>query len=220
MAMKVTAVIPARSGSIGLKDKNLQKINGRSLIQRAVDLALDLNCEVIVTTNIAKPLSAGYEGKVKIHKRRPELCSSNSLMIDVIKDVIRAKNLIGTIVLLQPTSPLRTVKQLKEILDLYHRKDTTLSLSVSNADNTILKNFVKINDTFTPINNKDFLFQNRQDLPQVYHPNGAFYVFDASTFILKGFNTESISVYEMDDTTSIDIDTIDDLELARLHAEN
>ena len=87
-------------------------------------------------------------------------------------------------------------------------------------DRSILKNYVRIEDKILPINATEYLFANRQSLPPVYHPNGAFYVFDAQDFLKERFNPKNIEVFVMDDASSLDIDDSSDLVRARLHAEN
>ena len=214
----ITIIVPARAGSVGVKNKNLCKINGRSLIQRSVDLAISLQHRVVVTTNINNPLPKKYEGIVQVHNRPEHLCNNETQMIPVIRDVIDEFKITGVIVLLQPTSPLRTDKQLREILEMYFLSKPTLCLSATLDDSVILKNFIKIGNNFSPISFEGYLFQNRQMLPEVFKPNGAFYVFDAEDFIANSFNTEDIAIYEMDKITSLDVDTEEDLVSVRKYA--
>lgn len=195
-------------------------VNGMSLIQRAVELGIGLSRQVIVTTDIKNPLPKKYEGLVQLHRRPDDLCSSEAEMAAVIKDVINALKLKGVIVLLQPTSPLRTVKQLNDILEMYFALKPTLCLSATITDKTTLKNLVKVDNKFFPISTKDYLFQNGQSLPEVFRPNGAFYVFDATDFSANGFNLENIAVFEMDEITSVDIDTETDFEKVTKYAES
>ena len=216
----ITIIVPARAGSVGVKNKNLRKIKGRSLIQRAVDLGLRGNFKVIVTTDIPKPLPVEYKGLVTIYKRPEHLSSHTANMDSVILDLIKTIKLQGTIILLQPTSPLRTYRQLMEILELYVSSSCTLCISGSREDNNILKNYIKLNDKYEPISSNKYLFSNRQDLPLVFHPNGAFYVFDADDFCLNGFNTSNVVIYEMDSVSSLDIDTKTDLRKVRKYAKS
>ena len=204
--------MPARAGSVGVKNKNLRMVNGKSLIQTAVGLGISLNCQVVVTTNIKNPLPKKYKSSVKVHRRPEDLCSSEAEMIPVIKDVIDALKIEGVVVLLQPTSPLRTLKQLKDILKIYFTLKPTLCLSATINDKTNLKNLVKLENKFFPISTGGYMFQNRQSLPEVFRPNGAFYVFDAADFSTNSFNLENIAVLEMDEITSLDVDTEVDLE--------
>jgi CMP-N,N'-diacetyllegionaminic acid synthase len=217
---KITCIVPARAGSVGVKNKNTRKIKGRSLIQRAVDLGLALDHNVILSTDVRNALPATYAGRVIIQKRKSGLCTSEAKMQDVVHDVITEFKLNGPIVLLQPTSPLRRVEQLKSIIEIYLKKLPTLLLSVVEEDRSILKNYVRIEDKILPINATEYLFANRQSLPPVYHPNGAFYVFDAQDFLKERFNPKNIEVFVMDDASSLDIDDSSDLVRARLHAEN
>ena len=217
---KFTCIVPARAGSAGIKNKNTRIIKGRSLIQRAVDLGLALNYNVILTTDVRNALPANYAGRVTIQKRKSGLCTSEAEMQDVLYDVIKEFKLTGPIVLLQPTSPLRRVSQLKSIIDIYLKKLPTLLLSVVEEDRSILKNYVRLGERILPISATEYLFANRQNLPPVYHPNGAFYVFDAQDFLKERFNPKNIELFVMDNASSLDIDDPSDLVRARRHAEN
>ena len=88
-------------------------------------------------------------------------------------------------------------------------------MSVSKKDNRILKHgFIK-NGRFETVNRAEYCFENTQNLPDVFGPNGAIYIFRADDFLAaKGFPHDSVYAYEMDLVSSIDIDKIEDFEKA------
>ena len=212
---QICALITARNGSVGVVKKNLQKLGGKTLVEIATNLALGAKLEVIISTDIPEVINGKHNRKVVIYNRPPALCDNNVSIEDVIKDVIRNKRIEGDVVLLQPTSPLREAKQLKAIIELYYQKMPSLCLSATVEDSSVLKSYVLNGDSYESINKKEYLFKNRQELPKVFRPNGAFYIFNAKRFLNKGFDTQNVEIFEMNKLTSIDIDTYEDLEKIR-----
>ena len=101
-------------------------------------------------------------------------------MESVIIDAIKSYQLEDRdIILLQPTSPFRTLKQIKKCMDLYLNAKCSLLISVTAADPVVLKYFVQ-EQGVKAISDEKYLFSNRQDLPKVFKPNGAFYIFKGS----------------------------------------
>ena len=212
---KICALITARNGSKGLKKKNLQKIGGKTLIEITTELAVKASLEVIISTDIPEVLNGVHNHNVDVYHRPSILCKGDTPIEDVIKDAIRNKKIKGDIVLLQPTSPLRKDKQLRSIIELYYKNMPSLCLSATVEDSSVLKSYVLHYGSYKSINRREYLFKNRQELPKVLRPNGAFYIFNAQAFLKHGFDTSNIQVYEMDEISSIDIDSYEDLERIR-----
>lgn len=111
-------LIPARGGSKEIRRKNLRSIAGKSLIQRAINCALEVANEndVIVSSDDPDILSVAKEMGVIGHQRSAHAASDSAPMIDVINEVIQEFP-CDFIVLLQPTSPFRrseTIKKARE----------------------------------------------------------------------------------------------------------
>ena len=212
---RYTCVVPARKGSRSIKNKNLQKIGDTSLVGYAINLALSSKFKVILTTDIEELVDNYKSFEIEIRKRPKHLATDSATMEDVILDVIKSYSLEDQeIILLQPTSPFRTCEQLHSMIDLYQKSYCSLLLSVTEIDANVLKCFIK-SEEFEPINKKKYLFSNRQELPQVFKPNGAFYIFNGQSFLEKGFDVSNIKTFVMDACTSLDIDTTEDLNKAR-----
>ena len=130
--MKAIAIIPARSGSKGLKDKNIKLLNGKPLIYYTIKAALDSNCfdEVYVSTDSEKYRDIAIECGASVpFLRNTENAGDKSSSWDVVRECLAKYKEIGKdfdcFMLLQPTSPLKQSK--KKILILYLR---LLSLSI------------------------------------------------------------------------------------------
>ena len=212
-----TVIIPLREGSVGLPNKNIKELNGKSLYLYAVDLAIEADsARIIVTTNIDKVLESEFDEKIELLSRPQELCTDSIEMSPVLLHAIEELEVQGTVVLLQPTSPLRSLKDLKASIDLFESSGSDIVLTVTSADHSVLKwGELSIDGSFRPLSNMKYIFSNRQSLPSVCKPNGAIYIFKAEWLIKNKElqNAKSISGVEMPDTRSHDIDTIEDLIL-------
>ena len=208
-------VVPARAGSKGLRNKNTQRISGKTLIERAVDLGLAASLPVILTTDIPNAIPANYQSLVTLRHRPKHLCTDTATMNDVILDVIRHFELKANLILLQPTSPFRKIEHLQDAIRRYTDTCPTLLLTAKIADSSVLKHVVQIGENFHPICDAKYMFENRQHLPAVFQPNGAIYIFNASSFVSNGFDVSNLEIIEMDDESSLDIDDLSDLAIAR-----
>ena len=134
---KFLVVIPARKNSKRLKNKNILKINGKSLIQNTIDFALKLkNVEhILISTdirNIKKHIS--IKNRVLIPWIRPkELSDDNSSTKDVLSHAVNWYNnnfkRVNGIILLQTTSPIRSIKMANKVINNYIKfKKTSLTV--------------------------------------------------------------------------------------------
>lgn len=217
--LPIRFLIPFRSGSKGLKDKNLAIIKNIPLYAHSIDQAVETGLgDVFVSTNYKKDMLK-LEKQIKFIKRKESLSADKTEMKDVVNDFI--KNIIdeeSIIVLLQVTTPLRKVEDIKEALNLFQTKDYDLVMSVTKHKREVLKyGFMDIeNSNFRPINKIEYCFKNRQELPHIFKPNGAIYIFNSEWFrINQSFVTNNIGAHIMDDISSIDIDSMSDLEKVR-----
>ena len=89
-------------------------------------------------------------------------------------------------------------------------------MSISETDNSLLKSGFFEEQKFKPVNEADYCFSNRQDLPKMYKPNGAAFIFQANWLLKnKSFSTEKIGSIVIDPSVSIDIDNKQDFDLAK-----
>ena len=159
--MNTIAFIPARANSIRLPQKNIKKINGLPLIDYSVRFAKKLKFvnDIVISTDDKKILSM-YKNKnfIKLFKRPKYLSTSKSSTVDVILHTIKKYeskfSKVETILLLQPTSPIRSKKKIDLAFNIYnkHKKKNTI-VSVSKSNN-LIKRYFNIKNRKLKLNNK------------------------------------------------------------------
>ncbi len=222
--MKWISLIPMRAGSKGLPNKNTIPVAGKPLYQYSVDAALSAGARrIYISTDIQKVLAKTMPKRVQVVKRQTSLCTDdthiNSVVFDFLKFGIGSKIRDEEIVvLMQPTSPIRAVKDLQNAVKKFSETNNTdLLMSVTQTDSTLLKSGLVQDGYFKPISSPQYCFENRQSLPKVCKPSGSFYVFRAGWFRTnKSFVTNSILSFEIPAERSIDIDTKKDIRKAEL----
>ena len=220
----ILAIIPARSGSTGLPGKNIIDCCGKPLIAWSIDAALKSKYvhRVLVTTDtveIAK-VAKSYGAWVPF-LRNKSLAQDDSSITDVVRDVLSNTEVQGfnykVVVLLQPTSPLRTAQYIDDAIELYleqNKSNSDTLVSVYRVDSKGLLAFGINNDSGNLYSHfgLDLVNPRRQDLPECYMPNGSIYISQTDKFC--GFYSENTIPFVMDNNISIDIDYADDLEIA------
>lgn len=187
----------------------------------AVDAAIAAGADrVVITTDIAQIIAGGYEGCVEVLERPRHLALDTTSMESVILHACKTLHLSGTLVLLQPTSPLRRAKQIQIGLSMFAQGQFDLVMSVTEANNVVLKWGVLDEDIFRPISDPKYCFANRQQLPSLVRPNGAIYVFNADSFVdREGFPVARIGALRMLPEESLDIDALEDFKLCEAALE-
>lgn len=218
--MKCVAVIPARGGSKGIPDKNIQSFAGSSLLEEAISVAQASSyIDRVLVSSDSKHILGIAEGlDCQLHERSVELSGDDASTNDLIKalistDAIKKDELFC---ILQPTSPLRSVKDIDECIESMLRTGNSQAVSVSKYDHgsSVLR-WVDENGDLKRLFPDDQSFR-RQDSKLLYVINGAVYVSAVKTFIEKGYAfAESSYFHEMPPQRSIDIDSEYDLFLAR-----
>ena len=152
--------------------------------------------------------------KVEQHQRSPELSTDQSTMADLMLEMIRQYELQNsTIVLLQPTSPLRRDEDISKCIETYKKNNFDLLFTVSSKDRAVLKSGFVQGNRFIPVGEPEYTFTNRQDLPKLFKPNGAVYVFNGGWFEKNGgFTSTNVGIVEMPRENSLDIDSQEDFD--------
>lgn len=214
---KILGIIPARSGSKGIKDKNIKPLLGEPLIKYTIDAALNSNMidDLIVSTdsktyaNISKELGA----KVPF-LREDYLASDEAKTSDVIIDILEKINEdYDYFILLQPTSPLRNENHIKEAIKLGVDSECDSVVSVCEVDHSpmIMNTLDEDLSLFNFIKSSN----RRQDNEKFYRINGAIYISKVNHYKkTKDFYLENSKAYIMDRRDSIDIDDILDFQIA------
>lgn len=210
-----TAIIPLRKDSKGLPGKNTRLLVGKPLYRHAVDLALMAGASrVIISTDIPEILLASHPSRVETQVRPLELCGDDVPMAPVLTHAIQAGHVQGAVVLLQATSPLRSLSDVRQALSNLARGEFDLVMSVVQADSGALKwGHVDVDGLFSPLSSLEHCFSNRQSLPPIFKPNGAIFAMDAQWFLKnQGFFTQRLGTVLMSDLRSQDIDNLADFE--------
>ena len=227
---RLLAVIPARGGSKRLPRKNVLDLAGKPLIAWTIQEAL--NCkyidQVIVSTDDKEisDISKEYGADVPFFRPR-ELATDEAKTVDVVLHLLDELEKVGErydyIILLQPTSPLRTAQNIDESVELLQMKNSDAVISVCESEHPPLWCNV-LPDDMSMDNFLDESVKNKrsQDLSKQYRINGAIYI--SSVKKLKKENSFFLSnnciAYIMKQNVSIDIDTIDDFDFALLRISN
>lgn len=159
----------------------------------------------------------------KVLKRPPELAKDETLTIDVIFDAITQLNLLEDdyIILLQPTSPFRNSIHIDSAFNYMASHSSDGCISVKRIDASLLKSFTLFDGYLRGTVNDEYPFMRRQDLPDTFSANGAIYIFKVLNVINdKTLLSPRTVPYIMEDSSSLDIDTPEDLFLARKILEN
>ena len=215
---KVFAIIPARGGSKGIPRKNLYRLGKQSLLERAIHLGKGCRYvdHVYVSTDDLEMWEISKKYGVHTHELRPpELATDAAKTIDVIKHLIPELGMDDSyVLLLQPTSPLRTTEDADQVcrllegqLDLAVVSLTELThphpYKVQVLENGYVRSLLGVESTVP-----------RQSLPKVYVPNGAFYFTHVEVILAKNtLMPERTIPYVMPPITSINLDGPLDLML-------
>lgn len=217
---KVFALLPARGGSKGILQKNIAPLLDQPLIAYSIQAAQASGVidDIYVSSDDDQILSVAHYYKAERLKRDPHLARDDSPTDPVIAEFIHrvkpaAKDII---VLLQPTSPLRTGEHIREALAEFNDFPTCHSLiSVYEISNKFMKAYVGGGEFLHPLAGEHTSYTRRQDLPSLYMPNGAIYIFKVDDFLREEkIPRTHIIPYLMSDFDSLDIDTPDDLAIA------
>lgn len=222
--MRNLAVIPARSGSKGLKDKNIKLLNQKPLmaysIEAAVQSKLFQNIHVSTDSEQYAEIARTYGADVPF-LRSEELSSDIATTWDAMRFVLQEYEKIGesydTITVLQPTSPLRTAEDIKNAYGFFLDKNADSVVSVCEVEHSPLwSNVLPENRCLNGFLRPD-INRPRQQLPVYYRINGAIYIVKSQFLKAKGnLYGENGYAYVMQKEHSVDIDDKMDFAMAEL----
>jgi len=215
------AIIPARGGSKRLPRKNLLNLSGKPLITWSIKAGLNSKYidNIVVTSDDEKILRLSIELGVGARKRPDYLASDTASTFDAVKDVINNMDNYDYIVLLQPTSPLRTEKHIDEAIELLETNSADAVISVCELEHSPLwANVLPVDGNMTGFLRSEIVNKRSQDLEPFYSPNGAIYICKLDKLLTEEgfFIKDKIFAYKMDKNTSVDIDEEIDFLLAEV----
>ncbi len=179
--MNIISIIPARAGSKRLKNKNVKILSGKPLIYYTIRASIESNYidRTITSTNSEKIAYIAKSYGSEIMKRSDELSRDDTPMIDVIMDIINRLEedyIPDIIVLLQPTSPLRTSDDIDKCIDLFINNDCESVISVCECSPSSYQTFVINDEYLQSLFGLTYFRRRSQDIRKTYYPNGAVYV--------------------------------------------
>ena len=211
---RVLAVIPARGGSKGVPGKNVRKVGGKPLIAWTIDAAhasqrVD---RTIVSSDDAAIISAAKAAGAEIpYVREARLADDKTPTIEVVLDALERCPGYAWAVLLQPTSPLRTGRDIDQAIQACIERKAPSCVSVTLARESPYWMYnLGPDGRLNPLL-AERMPTRRQELPPVYALNGAIYVARADWLQReRKFVAEDTVAYEMPAERSLDIDTESD----------
>jgi CMP-N,N'-diacetyllegionaminic acid synthase len=220
--LRVLAVIPARSGSKGLKDKNILPFNGKPLLAWSIEAAKQSKyvLDVVVSTDSQKYAEVAKQWGADVPFIRPNTLSDDGagmmpVLQHAVDEMAKADLFYDVVVCLQPTSPLRTYAHINAALEYFESiPDKVKSLAsvyqVENKYRWLLQDNSEGQLRFLDDSlNQGGLF-NRQNNGNVYMPNGAIFIYQVDSLFAQYQSTTYSFV--MDEVDSIDIDTLGEFE--------
>ena len=220
----ILAIIPARAGSKRLPKKNILSLQNKPLIAWSIEAAKECTYidTIVVTSDDNSVLTLAHDYGVEPLPRPEELASDTASTFSVVQHTIENIKAHDYILLLQPTSPLRRSKHIKESIDLLVQKKADAIVSVTQTQHSPLwANTLPKDNSMTHFISDKIKNIRSQDLPDYFQLNGAIYLCNTEkllkeeSFLLKN----NIYAYKMDRASSIDIDETIDFDLAHLYME-
>ena len=226
--MTCIAIIPARGGSKGIPNKNLAEVGGQSLVTRAVNSAIQSGVidAVVVSSDDRNILEAAKIAGAIAVERPSDLATDTAAIEDAITHALQkfseSHPTPTTLVLLQPTSPLRQASSISDAVLLFNENGSVGSVyGVTEAEHHPYKTFIANDSTLLPVGNIEDLSRSRQELPKAYRQSGSIYVVGVQDFLeSNSLFVSPVRWIEVGREEAIDVDTPADLEAVRQAARN
>lgn len=227
--MNILFMLPARSGSKGVKDKNIKMLNGKPLMYYSIDAIMSsetykkYNCYIFVNTDSEKYAEiAKKRGASVPYIRNEELAGDKSVIVDTIKDAFKYFENNGVkfdiFSLIQITSPLITGLEIDRAVERFCN-NTGIDTLISVTESEVMPLWCNTLDENLSMNNflsENVRSRNRQELPKYFRITGSIYMARWESLKKNDFdwyrgNSEALII---DNKKSIDIDNEMDFEWA------
>jgi CMP-N,N'-diacetyllegionaminic acid synthase len=223
--VKILGFVPARGGSKGIPRKNLSLIQGRTLVEIAVDLALrsEVFDRVVLSTDDEAIAHVGRSSGADVPYLRPHfLADDSAAMVDVIRELLldcQAKGYVpDAVMVLQPTSPLRRIQHIRLAVSLLSENDSVCSVvkvpPELSPDYLMKMNSDGYLDYYLECGRK---VTRRQDVSTAFRRDGTIYLTRTNSVIENSclYGNQCVPMI-IDPGESMSIDTPEDLDQARL----
>lgn len=221
MGYKRLAIIPARAGSKGVRDKNIVDLCGKPLMAYSIEAATNsgLFDRVVVSTDSELYAQIAEKYSADVIMRGENLSNDTASSFSVIKDVLeKCDNGFDYFALLQPTSPLRDAHHVKESIELFERSVENFDFLVSVKEAEHAKVLCNPIEDDLSLKHFDIDYSNyRRQAFKDYSPNGAIFIGKLTEYLQqKHFFGRRAIAYMMSLDDSVDIDNYIDLKLAEI----
>lgn len=219
----IVFLIVARGGSKGLPRKNVKILKGKPLIAWTIEAAKNskYSGRIVLSSEDEEIISVAKDWGCEVPFVRPlELATDESSSMDTIIHALSKMGDVEHIVLLQPTSPLRTSEDIDRCMDLYFSAGAPSVVSVTEPSKSPYWMYtLNENNRMQPLF-QDVQVTRRQDLPTVVALNGAIYVAEVNWLKQnRTFVSEETVAFTMPASRSYDIDTIEDFMFCEMILE-
>lgn len=225
--MATIGIIPARGGSKGIHKKCITPCNGKPLIYYTIEAAKKskLLDYFFVSTDDKEIAEVSKQLGTEVPFMRPkELAQDDTPMTAVLQNcVTELKNSEYNpteIVLLQPTSPLRTSEHIDEAISKFNDSNAEVLVSVIEVPHQFTPESLMVmqNNNIHSYKKDDKIITRRQDKPTLYARNGpAIYITKINNILNETLYTDNTVPYIMKESESVDIDTEDNIKLAEYY---
>lgn len=222
---KPNCIIAARGNSKRLKNKNILKINGKSMLEIVIKNAIKSKIfdKIIVSTDSKKIAKIALKvGATVPFLRSKKLSDDKTGLLPVVKDAILKTNSKEKKLnfFIYPTAILLKPKHIKESYKKFLKSKCNFLIAVKKTESNPLKCF-KINKNkylryMWPVNRN----KRGQDLENFYNDAGSFFILKTKNFIDYGFNEKKNTFFLLDQFSSLDINDKDDFKLAKFFYNN
>jgi len=227
--MKILALIVARAGSKRLPEKNTRLLDGKPLVLWSIDVVKNISmvCDILISTDCEKianicRTAGGYVPWLRPPELATDQASSVEVAIHALSWYEANHGTVDGLLLLQPTSPFRTPKNVLDGISLFATNEYQPVLSVSLAELHPLE-LLKIENKHLVafVNRENTYFCEYQQSP-AYKPNGSIYLISPADLRLnKSFSRpKAIPLIISSRKESLDIDTADDFKMAEFFLEH
>ena len=223
MKDKIFCLIPARSGSKRIKNKNIINFYGKPIIAYSIIAAIKskLFKEVFVSTDSTKISEIAKDYGAKIPFLRPKEISNDysgdeQVITHFLKYMKNKKIKLDILCYLYPTAPLIKILTLKNCLKLLKKSNNTRVMTVTKTPHSIHRVLKKGKKNEMIWRNKKFINTRSQDLEKFYQDAAQCYWYKIKNYKKIKKNSHRIAAFELNEMEAKDINTIEDLKLLKL----
>ena len=217
-------IIPARSGSKRIKDKNIINFYNKPLISYSIKKAISskLFNKVIVSTDSKKikRISEKFGAKVPFIRSK-KLSNDKTGTMEVLIDAIKKTNSVNEkfCCLFYPTSPLIKAKDLNKAFNILKSKKNADGIFTIAEYNSHPMRSLILKNNFLNFKFSSYKKKNSNDLKKMYFDCGNFYFYRTKKILKKNINLKMLG-FKIESIRSIDINTHDDIKLAKIIYKN